>query len=154
MGWFGVMFVEAIPIAETFGSNVEAIAKGPQGDLWIGLGNGSLSHWKDGQFTAFSHAKPFQRGIRRLIVTRDGLVLVVTSSGLSAYTPSRQQLLDRDGGLPCNEIFAVHQNREGDLWLYAECGLTPERVAQGARLSLSRAGSPAARARLTCGSSP
>ncbi len=31
--------------------------------------------------------------------------------------------------------------------LYAEFGITPERVAQAARLSLSRAGSPAARAR-------
>jgi signal transduction histidine kinase/ligand-binding sensor domain-containing protein len=114
---------DAIPIKETFGGTVQVVAKGPRGDFWLALRDGSLSHWKDGQFTPFAKDKPFKPGITRMIVTTDDIVLLSNSAGLTAFTPSRQQLLDRRAGLPCREIYEVRQSHDGDLWLYCDSGL-------------------------------
>ena len=61
--------------------------------------------------------------VNQLIVNSDGSVLGATPLGLIAWKQGKQQTLTIRNGLPCENVYALIVDSQGDLWLYTQCGL-------------------------------
>jgi signal transduction histidine kinase/ligand-binding sensor domain-containing protein len=103
------------------------VAAAPDGAIWLGLKSGDLGRYANGKLDIF-HFKHIERfnetsKINQLFVGSDGSVMGATSSGVIAWKNGKQQTMNVQNGLPCDEIKALITDDRGDLWLYAQCGL-------------------------------
>ena len=95
----------------------------PQGGIWLGLVSGDLARYRAGQLSTFSFGNHTRSRIGALAIASDGSILGGADFGVVAWKNGMQQILTTRNGLPCNSINALIPDNEGDLWLYAECGL-------------------------------
>jgi len=99
------------------------VAADPEGGIWLGLMNGDLARYRHGKTEIF----PFKHGedsrVNQLIVNSDGSVLGATPLGLIGWKEGKQQTLTVRNGLPCDSVYALIADSQGDLWLYTQCGL-------------------------------
>jgi signal transduction histidine kinase/ligand-binding sensor domain-containing protein len=102
-------------------SSVRAVAADPRGGIWLGLTNGDLVRYRYGQLQVV----PFKHDSRvnQLFVNADGAVVGATAFGLIGWKEGTQQTLTVRNGLPCDGVNAFVTDRQGDLWLYMQCGL-------------------------------
>ena len=95
----------------------------PEGGIWLGLMNGDLARYRHGKTEIF----PFKHGedsrVNQLIVNSDGSVLGATPLGVIGWKAGKQQTLTVRNGLPCDSVYALIADSQGDLWLYTQCGL-------------------------------
>jgi ligand-binding sensor domain-containing protein/signal transduction histidine kinase len=98
------------------------LAPDPRGGLWLGLYNGSLAHYRAGNFEIV--AKDLSpRNILSLAIDSDDSVWVATRNGLYRYSDGVLKRLGLTNGLPCEQIAAVIKDDQGALWLYSKCGV-------------------------------
>ena len=99
------------------------LAADPEGGLWLGLLNGDLAHYRDGQIQLFQFQGHKPGVINQMIATADGRVTGATSSGVIGLHRGKTQILDTRNGLPCNSIYGSVFDAQNNLWLYTQCGL-------------------------------
>lgn len=90
--------------------------------IWLGLMNGDLARYRNGNVEIFSfHHNPDLR-VRQVIVNFDNSVLGATAVGLIGWKDGRLQTMTVSNGLPCDDIYSVLPD-EKNYWLYTHCGL-------------------------------
>ncbi|HEY4051092.1 MAG TPA: two-component regulator propeller domain-containing protein [Acidobacteriaceae bacterium] len=99
------------------------IVADPHGGIWLGLLNGDLARYRSGktELLPFVH-HPASR-VNDLIRAPDGSILGATAFGVIGWKNGKRQILTARNGLPCDSIHALVSDDQGDLWLYAQCGL-------------------------------
>jgi signal transduction histidine kinase/ligand-binding sensor domain-containing protein len=96
----------------------------PVAGLWLGLINGDLLRYRDGQTEVFRAARDgHEARIWQLATAPDGSVMASTGSGLLAWRSGKLGLMSTRNGLPCNDVYASVLDRSDNLWLYMRCGL-------------------------------
>src|SRR5260370_29284401 len=99
-----------------------AVAADRQSGIWLGLMNGDLARYRNGNVEIFPfHHDPKGR-VRQVIVNSDNSVLGATAVGLIGWKDGRLQTMTVSNGLPCDNIFSVLPD-EKNYWLYTQCGL-------------------------------
>src|SRR5467141_3337446 len=105
-------------------ASTNTLASDPHGGIWLGLINGGLARYRNGQTELFSfNNSPLDGPVHCLLVNSDDSVLAATPSGVVGWRNGRVQRLTVRNGLPCDVIYAVISDRKSALWLYAACGL-------------------------------
>ncbi len=99
------------------------LAPDPQSGIWLGLVNGDLARFRSGKTEMFSFTGHPDSRVRALTATSDGSILGTTSFGVVGWKNGKQRMLTVRNGLPCDDVNAVISDDQGNLWLYAQCGL-------------------------------
>ena len=100
------------------------LAANPQGGIFLGLVDGDLIQYKDGQTKIYpSNELGNTRQIRDLLVEPDGSVWGTTLDELARWKDGIRKNLTPRNGLPCDGIFALVEDDRGSLWLDSKCGL-------------------------------
>jgi signal transduction histidine kinase/ligand-binding sensor domain-containing protein len=95
----------------------------PKRGVWLGLTNGDLARYQDGQTETFHFQHPSQTRVQQLTVNPDGSVLGATGDGLVGWRNGKQATLTKQNGLPCDIAYASILDDRGNLWIYMQCGL-------------------------------
>jgi signal transduction histidine kinase/ligand-binding sensor domain-containing protein len=98
----------------------------PKAGVWLGLLNGDLAWVKNGRAKIFHFEKQDLKehpDVEQMIVNSDGSLFGATGSGVVAWKNGKGQILTVRNGLPCNAVHGVVTDKNGNLWLYTECGL-------------------------------
>ena len=95
----------------------------PHDGIWLGLMDGDLARFRYGQIEIFRFAHHPASRVNGLIANFDGSILGATAFGVLGWRDGRQQILTVRNGLPCDSIYALIRDNEGNLWLNAQCGL-------------------------------
>jgi len=95
----------------------------PKSGIWLGLINGDLARHQDGQTETFHFEHAQKSRVEQVVVNPDGSVLGATAHGLIGWREGRQLTLTPQNGLPCEITYASIFDAQGDLWIYAQCGL-------------------------------
>jgi PAS domain S-box-containing protein len=102
---------------------VNTLARDPQGGVWLGLTNGGLARFRNGQLEFFSLGSPHDGTVYGLLVNSDSSILAATPSGLAGWRNGNLRTLTTRNGLPCDFIYTLISDRKATLWLYAACGV-------------------------------
>jgi ligand-binding sensor domain-containing protein len=95
----------------------------PVKGIWLGLVNGDLARYQDGRTDTFHFQHTPKSKVEQLTVNPDGSVLGTTAYGLVGWRSGKQFTLTTQNGLPCDITYASILDDQGDLWIYAQCGL-------------------------------
>jgi signal transduction histidine kinase/ligand-binding sensor domain-containing protein len=110
------------------------LATDPNGGVWLGLMNGGVARYRNGQIESFFFRQaPDESMVHGLLVNSDASVLAATSSGLVGWRNGRMQTLTVRNGLPCDVVYSLIFDAKATLWLYTACGLVgiPHAELQG-----------------------
>jgi signal transduction histidine kinase/ligand-binding sensor domain-containing protein len=99
------------------------LAADPQSGIWLGLLNGDLARYRSGKTEIFPFTHHPGSRVNDLIAASDGSILGATAFGVVGWKNGKRQILTVRNGLPCDSIHALISDDQGDLWLYAQCGL-------------------------------
>jgi signal transduction histidine kinase/ligand-binding sensor domain-containing protein len=105
------------------------VAADPTGGVWLGLLNGDLAHYRDGQLSTYQFAHDDSALLQQLLPDADGSVLAATSFGLIGWKNGARLMLNAKNGLPCDGVNAMTFDRDGNLWLFMTCALGEIAVA-------------------------
>lgn len=97
-------------------NSVTSIGEDSEGAIWIGTSKG-LNRFLNGKITQF----PFERILSLFEDSRRNL-WIGTTRGLIRYTQGAFRTFTTDDGLPDNAISAIHEDRDGNLWLGTDGG--------------------------------
>ena len=112
------------PVTSPQISTAYAFAANPQGGLILGLVNGDLVFYQQGnQQIIPTNEIGNTRQIRDLLVEPDGSVWGTTVDELARWKDGQRKNLTPRNGLPCDGIFALVHDASGAIWLYTRCGL-------------------------------
>jgi ligand-binding sensor domain-containing protein/signal transduction histidine kinase len=95
----------------------------PKKGIWLGLTNGDLARYQDGRTETFHFQHTLKTKVEHLAVNPDGSVLGATGDGLVGWRNGKQVTLTARNGLPCDITYDSILDSQGDLWIYAQCGL-------------------------------
>ncbi len=99
------------------------LALDPQSGIWLGLMNGNLARFRAGKTEIFTFANHPNTRVKALFAAPDGSILGGTEFGVVGWKNGKQQILTVRNGLPCNDTNGLISDDQGNLWLYAGCGL-------------------------------
>ena len=99
------------------------VAADPTGGIWLGLLNGDLAHYRNGVAVTYRFPHDDAALVNQLLPNPDGSVLAATTYGLIGWKQGKLLTLTERDGLPCEQVYAMTFDHEGNLWLYMECGL-------------------------------
>ena len=99
------------------------VAADPTGGVWLGLLNGDLAHYRDGELSTYQFAHDDSALLQQLLPDADGSVLAATSFGLIGWKHGARLTLNAKNGLPCDGVNAMTFDRDGNLWLFMTCAL-------------------------------
>jgi signal transduction histidine kinase/ligand-binding sensor domain-containing protein len=119
--------VEEIPVPHIPASR--ALAADRTAGIWLGLMNGDLARYRNGNLESFSFNHDPNVRVRQVVVNADNSVLGATAVGLIAWKDGRLQTMTVNNGLPCDNIFSFLSD-ENNYWLYTQCGLVEITNAQ------------------------
>lgn len=102
-----------------------SIAADPTGGIWLGLRNGDLGRYYQGQLQTIPfNREPATGAVSGLVVYPDGAVIGGTPLGLIAWREGRARTMTAAAnGLPCDEVNTLLLDDASTLWLYASCGI-------------------------------
>jgi len=117
--------IQGLEVQEAYGGAAapRRVEVDPTGGLWLGLMNGNLAHYRDGDLTDYKFVHDTTASLHQLLPDRDGSVLAATSYGLIGWQNGKQLLLTEKNGLPCNDIDTMTFDARGNLWLFMRCAL-------------------------------
>ena len=115
---FGV--VEEIPSPRI--PTARALATDQRAGIWLGLVNGSLARYRNGNAEIFSFDHTANLRVGQVIVNSDGSVLGTPAGGLIGWKNGGLQTMTTRNGLPCANIFSIVSDQD-NYWLYTQCGL-------------------------------
>ena len=126
-----LVHIEGLQVREEFPApampEARRVAADRAGGIWLGLMNGDLARFRQGALDVFPfrHSPTPSRGFRRQSTRRRRRRFGHRGNrvGLIAWRDGTTRTLTMQNGLPCDYIHAFMTDRQGDLWLYAECGL-------------------------------
>jgi signal transduction histidine kinase/ligand-binding sensor domain-containing protein len=106
-------------------ANAYTLAADPRGGLIMGLVNGDLIGYADGQIRILSPAvgSGGAHQVRDLLVDADGSAWGTTLDGVFFARNGVRISLTSRNGLPCDEVFGIIKDKNDALWLYSRCGL-------------------------------
>ena len=140
----GVSETYRIAGAKPMGIGIQALARGPDGSLWVGiLGQGpglGLTRFKDGALKTF--VTPAFDGskisVTGLMFDRDGSLWVGTDAkGLFRIAGNSVEHYGHTDGLSGDSVWALFQDREGILWAGTTSGIDSFRDPRVATFSHS-----------------
>jgi len=99
------------------------LAPDAQNGIWLGLMSGDLARFRSGKTEIFTFPNHPNTKVKALFAAPDGSILGATEFGVVAWKSGKQQVLSARNGLPCDDVNALNSDDQGDLWLYAACGL-------------------------------
>jgi signal transduction histidine kinase/ligand-binding sensor domain-containing protein len=99
------------------------LAADRHGAIWLGLRDGNLARFSNGQAKVFTFPHSESDVVRQVVVNPDDSVFATTVYGLIAWRDGKTQTLTSRNGLPCDDAIGVNWDNQGALWLYMECGL-------------------------------
>ena len=99
------------------------MADDPIDGVWVTLEDMTLLHLTGKGPIGTAYGQTERRRASNLSVEPDGSLWLSQRSGLSVLTHGRWISLDRDHGLPCEQIFTSIRDKQNSLWLYASCGI-------------------------------
>ena len=99
-----------------------ALATDQRAGIWLGLVNGDLARFRNGNAETFSFDRTKNLPVRQVIVNADGSVLGATAGGLIGWKDGQRQTMTVRNGLPCSDIFSIVSD-QNNYWLYSGCGL-------------------------------
>jgi len=103
------------------------IVAAPHSGIWLGLRTGDLARFRDGKAETITFPKPpgasVNGFVEHMATMPDGAVLGATANGVVAWKNGKAQTLTMANGLPCNHAHAPLSDKNGDLWLFMQCGL-------------------------------
>jgi PAS domain S-box-containing protein len=99
-----------------------ALAADQHAGIWLGLMNGELARYRNGNADIYSSDQAANMRVRQVIANADGSVLATTEGGLIGWKDGRVQTMTAHNGLPCDDIFSIVSG-PNDYWLYTQCGL-------------------------------
>jgi signal transduction histidine kinase/ligand-binding sensor domain-containing protein len=103
--------------------SARALAAAPNGVLWLGLRNGDLARFHDGQAEVFPSPGGPKSYVYQVVVNPDGTVFATTSAGLIGWKDGTSRLLSSKNGLPCDSVIGAARDNQDALWLDTGCGL-------------------------------
>jgi signal transduction histidine kinase/ligand-binding sensor domain-containing protein len=110
-----------------------------KGNLWAGT-DGGLSRLEGERFVSLAVEKGAPDWVKCLFEDREGNLWVGMNSGLNRFRDDRFTTYGRPEGLPSDSPLAVHQDRNGRMWVgYHDVGLV-ELLPNGFRTFTSRDG--------------
>jgi ligand-binding sensor domain-containing protein len=93
----------------------------PNGDLWIGFGDGKISWLRNGTTTNYTALEGVPRGnILGLEQDREGTLWAATSRGLMRLAGNRWTSVGKDWNILGKAAQAVFLDRQGTLWAATE----------------------------------
>src|SRR5262249_7586744 len=99
------------------------VAADPTGGIWLGLANGDLAHYPNGEHTTYRFAHGDTGLLNQLLSDGDGSVLAATNYGLIAWRNGQQGMVTEENRLPCKELNGLTFDEKGNLWLFMNCAL-------------------------------
>lgn len=106
------------------GNRIYALCEGRDGSLWIGTGDGGLSRYQQGNFTAYGEKDGLPSpGITSVMEDRDGTLWMASRVGLVRWQNGRFTTFTTADGLPSLAISSIVQDRAGALWVGTVAGL-------------------------------
>jgi PAS domain S-box-containing protein len=106
-----------------------ALTTDQRAGIWLGLMNGDLARYRNGNVEIFSIEHTTNPRIRQVVANADGSVLASTAGGLIGWKDGRMQRMTVSNGLPCDAIFSIVSD-QNNYWLYTQCGLVEISSAQ------------------------
>lgn len=108
---------------ETRGWVVQSVAADDQGGLWIGGNYGELAHWSNNELTRYSTTSDPVPSVKSVFVDREHRIWAGTwGRGLFKFERDQFQRIVA-AGLFQSAVVAIHQARNGALWLGMQEGL-------------------------------
>jgi PAS domain S-box-containing protein len=102
---------------------INTLTPDPHGGFWLGLANGGVARFRNGQMKFFSFSSPHDVPVYGLLVNSDSSILTATPSGLVGWRNGSLQTLTVRNGVPCDAVYSLVSDRKATLWLYAACGV-------------------------------
>jgi signal transduction histidine kinase/ligand-binding sensor domain-containing protein len=102
---------------------VRRVAADPAGGIWLGLVDGDLARYRNGKLETFRVPHDDAALVHQLLANSDGTVLAATSYGLVGWQSGNTSTLTVRNGLPCDEVYGIAFDNQGNLWLYMNCAL-------------------------------
>ena len=107
------------------------VTANPDGGVWLGLLNGDLASYNDGQYKRYPLRFPSPRigwkgedPLRNIVVEPDGTLLAVHSLGLVVKRGSEVKYLSKLNGLPCRgRLTTFLRDQKSNLYLYLACAV-------------------------------
>ena len=127
-----VLRIEDFEIREKFKppkiSAAYFVVADPHGGVWLGLIDGRLMHYRNGEWQELSMEPLIQKyshvpTIFNVSFDSDGVLWGTGNRGVIGYKNGNLQLLNERNGLPCSIVYAALSDIHDDLWLSAKCGL-------------------------------
>ena len=120
-----VMRIQELTVREEYGDvqMPRRVAVDPTGGIWLGLVNGDLAHYRDGQLATYRFAHDPGAVLEQLLPQADGSILAATTYGLIGWQDGRQMTLTEKNGLPCTKVNGIAFDDDGNLWMSMSCGL-------------------------------
>ena len=106
-----------------------ALAADQRAGIWLGLMNGGLARFRNGNTETFSFDQTKNLPVRQVIANADGSVLGTTAGGLIGWKVGKLQTMTVRNGIPCDDIFSIVSDHD-NYWLYTRCGLVAISSAQ------------------------
>ncbi len=104
-------------------STAYILAANPQGGIFLGLVDGDLVQYENGETKTYSSNEVGNtRQIRDLLVESNGSVWGATLDEVARWKNGVRKNLTTRNGLPCDGIFALVEDDRGSLWLDSKCG--------------------------------
>jgi PAS domain S-box-containing protein len=103
-------------------STARALATDQSTGIWLGLINGDIARYRNGNHEIFSFDHTTNLRVRQVIANADGSVLGTTAGGLIGWKDGKLQTMTVRNELPCNDIFSIISD-QNNYWLYTQCGL-------------------------------
>src|SRR5262249_54672895 len=108
---------------DTIHDCIWALARDPDGTLWIGSMGGGLVQWRNGRTTRYLRRDVTSSDLVSAIARdRDGVLWVGTDAGLSRFENGRFTDGGRSDGL-AQRVLCITQDRSGGLWVGTVGGL-------------------------------
>ena len=112
---------------QTFGPGfpgVYSLAADPERGIWLGLRNGDLAQYRDGEL------KPHIQGhsaasdpLLSVSTSPEGSVFAIRAGALIEWQDGISQTLSSRNGLPCDLIYSFLRDPQGNILLYMKCGV-------------------------------